>query len=293
MPDIQIDRWIKSFELYQFDKLTFQPLFKRALLILQDSWLRCLKDDIDHFTKAYYLALSSSGVEKDLSADDDEQDDEVNESSDEVHEDAEKPKSSVSVGRVPTRVHSPDTQLSVANNMIYVKRPWLIRFISSATSDRKQRFLEALENAMTDEERQRLRLERRERLRRIQENRKKAAKAAKERRKRLAKEKEKQLSSPDKTSQQSRNEIPLYIDRILPYKIGLMQSKDFLRLISGDLQRFAKTQKTAIQSFDQKLNLLIEVAKVRKFIRNYFSIRNRLMNNDRTFVSVVRSTQQL
>ena len=261
MPDIQIDRWIQSFEQYQFDKLTFDPLFKRVLLILEDAWLRCLKEDVDRFTTAYYLSAPVESDEKEVSLDEDEGENEDEEAK-EKQKAEKKPESAVTIQRPPTRPHSPETQINVANNVIYIKRPWLIRFISSAASERQHRFLEALENAMTDEERQRLKMERRERRRRMEENRKKAAKAAKERQKRLAKEKENAMNSPEKPLNPSRNDIPLYIDRVLPYKLGLMQSKDFQRLLSSDLHRFVKVQKSSVPNFEQKFNLLVEIAKV-------------------------------
>ena len=168
----------------------------------------------------------------------------------------------------------PKTQINISNNVIYIKRPWLMRFISSATSDRQDRFLEALENAMTDDERQRLRAERRERLRRLEENRKKAMKAARERRKRLGKEKEGTDASSDKSAQGRRAEITLYIDRILPNKLGPMQSKDAQRLFSGDWQRYVRASKTPMPNFDQKFNLLVDIGKVCSlfFFRNSESL---------------------
>jgi hypothetical protein len=275
MPDIQIERWLQTFQHYRFDKLTFEPLFKRALLILKDAWLRCLKEDVDRFTSAYYLTGSRSAATKSSGSKthdperireggeqevDEEGDEDEDEEEERVVQDKAQP---LPVARrsIP-RVHSPETQINISNNMIYIKRPWLMRFISSATSERQDRLLEALENAMTDDERQRLRAERKERLRRLEENRKKALKAARERRKRLAKEKEGTDASSDKTAQGRRTEITLYIDRLLPHKLGPMQSKDAQRLFSSDMQRYARASKTPYPNFEQKFTLLLDISRV-------------------------------
>jgi hypothetical protein len=146
--------------------------------------------------------------------------------------------------------------------MIYIKRPWANRFVPSAPSERRERFIEALENAMTDDERKRLRAEKLERLRKIEENRKKALKAARERQKRPANEKEGVDTSNNTKTVQTRRQTPgFYIDRILPSKTATL-SKDSQRLIVNSFQRYIRLCKTAPPKLDNKLSLTFEIVKV-------------------------------
>jgi hypothetical protein len=139
MPDIQINKWIDTFHQYKFDKLTFEPLFKRALLILKDAWLRCIKEDIDRCTTAYYLPSPTPSQSARESQVDEEEEDEQ-----------QQPQVLPSPKQ---RIRSSDTQIKVSNDMIYIKRPWLQRFVPSAPSERQERLMEAFENAVTDDER--------------------------------------------------------------------------------------------------------------------------------------------
>jgi hypothetical protein len=259
MPDIQINKWIDAFHQYKFDKLSFEPLFKRALLILKDAWLRCIKEDIDRFTTAYYITSTSS--ESIDESENEEDEDELEEDKDEEQ---------IPVVPIPKqeiqRIQSGDTQIQISNDMIYIKRPWVNRFVPSAPSERRERFIEALENAMTEEERKRLRAERLERLRRIEENRKKALKAARERQKRLANEKEGgDASNSAKTVQTRRQASAFYIDRILPSKTGTL-SKDSQHLLINNFQRYIRLSKTAPPKLENKLSLTFEIVKVFKEI---------------------------
>lgn len=256
MPDIQIHKWVETFQHYKFDKLTFEPLFKRALLILKDAWLRCIKEDVDHFTSAYYLTgTPSQSVNESEEEDDDEDEDEG-----EAEPQGKQPPL-VSILKKPMQqIRVPTTQIQLSNDMIYIKRPWINRFVPSAPTERQERLLEALDNAMTDEERQRLRAERLERLRKIEENRKKALKAARERRQKQAQEKESNAVS-EKNSQQRRRDAGFYIDRVLPSKTTTI-SKDVQRLLLGNFQRHVRSSKTAPSKFEQKLSFVFEMVKV-------------------------------
>lgn len=270
MPDIQINKWIETFHRYRFDKLSFEPLFKRALLILKDAWLRCLKEDIDRFTTSYYLTASpTQSVNASEDEDEEEQEEEPEEQDDEQQQSAPSlpiPKKSVQ------RIRSGDTQIKILNDIIYVKRPWLNRYIPSAPSERRERFIEALENAMTDDERKRLRAERLERLRKIEENRKKALKAARERRRRQANEKDGgDTTSSEKTVQTRRQTSGFYIDRLLPSKNATL-SKDSQRLILNNFQRYIRSSKTAQPKLENKLSLIFEMIKVFKIKKIKFLI---------------------
>lgn len=275
MPDIQIQKWIDAFHNYQFDKLSFEPLFKRALLILKDAWLRCMKEDIDRYTAAYYLAESPPHSAHGSD------DDEANEAEDEREEiideqkqpaEEERGKSALPVPkRFAPRPRSPETEIKVANDVIYIKRPWVNRFVPSAPSERRDRFIEALENAMTEDERKRLRAERLERLRKIEENRKRALKAANERRKRQAQAKDGAEAGSEKTAQSRRQNSGLYIDRILPTKVSIL-SKDAQRLLFNHFQRHIRSSKTAKPKLENKLNLTFEIVKVSPFIAGFLRI---------------------
>jgi hypothetical protein len=266
MPDIEINKWIETFHQYKFDKLSFEPLFKRALLILKDAWLRCIKEDVDRFTSAYYLIPSPS---ESINESEDEED-EVEET--EVNEDKEQtqvltiPKEQTQVVTIPKkqipRLRSGDTQIRMSNDMIYIKRPWLNRFVPSASSERRERLIEALENAMTEGERKRLRAEKIERLRKIEENRKKALKAARERQKKQLNEKEGGATSiSTKTVPTRRQTSGFYIDKILPSKTTTL-SKDSQRLILNNFQHYIRLSKTAPARLENKLSLTFEIAKV-------------------------------
>ncbi|CAF0735296.1 unnamed protein product [Rotaria sordida] len=265
MPDIQIDKWIETFHQYKFDKLSFEPLFKRALLILKDAWLRCIKEDVNHFTTAYYLTSSSPSHSINGSEDEDESEEEdENENENEpspIKPSPIKPSPIKPILKKQIqRIHSPQTQIKISNDMIYIKRPWLNRFIPSAPTERQERFIEALENAMTDEERQRLRAARLERLRKIEENRKKALKAARERRQKQANQKSGADALNEKNAQMRRHESGLYIDRILPSKTATI-SKDAQHLLLNSFQRYIKSSKTAPAKFEQKLSLILDIIK--------------------------------
>lgn len=266
MPDIQISKWIETFHQYKFDKLTFEPLFKRALLILKDAWLRCIKEDVDRFTTSYYLASSPLHSARE-GTEEDEEDEEGEDIEDEDEEQEQSPSAAVVVLPTPRRqfprVRSGDTQIKFSNDIVYIKRPWLNRFVPSAPSERRERFIEALENAMTDEERKRLRAERLERLRKIEENRKKALKAARERRRKQANEKDSATTATnsDKTVQTRRTISGLYIDRLLPSKNASL-TKDVQRLILNNFQRYVRSSKTAPPKVENKLSLTFEIVKV-------------------------------
>ncbi|CAF4253930.1 unnamed protein product [Rotaria socialis] len=262
MPDIQIKKWIETFHNYKFDKLTFEPLFKRALLILKDAWLRCIKEDVDRFTAAYYL--TASPTPSIIGSDEDE--DEEDEDEGEQHGEQQKRVVPTSKKQMP-RMCSPNTEIQVSHDTIYIKRPWLTRFVPSAPTERQERFMEALENAMTDEERQRLRAEKLERLRKIEENRKRALKAARERRLKQAQEKSATTNS-EKTAQMRRRETGVYIDRVLPSKTATM-TKDSQRLFLTDFQHFTKSSATAPTKFEQKLNFIFEVIKWMEATNSY------------------------
>lgn len=273
MPDIQISKWIETFQQYKFDKLTLEPLFKRVLLILKDAWLRCLTEDINRFTAAYYVVPSPSesfqGSENEADEDDEEEyKEEEHDDYDARGEQTGKEFSNEPMGLVSIpnrRKRSSDTQVQVSNDMIYVKRPWLQRCVPSAPSERQERLLQAFENAMTDEERKRLRAERLERLRKIEENRKKALKAARERRKQQAHMKDSgaETASTDKTSRTRRQNSNLYIDRLLPSKNSTM-AKDSQRLILNNFQHHLRSNKTATTKLENKLSLTFEIVKVIK-----------------------------
>ena len=251
MPDIHIEKWIDTFHQYKFDKLSFEPLFKRALLILKDAWLRCLKDDVDSFTAAYYLGSSftASGGRPPDETD---------------HERQANLSQTDKLLRAKQRIRSGDTQINMSSTMIYIKRPWLMRFISSATSDRRQRFIEALDNAMSDEERQRLRAERRERLRRMEENRKKALKAARDRRKKQAHGKDgSDATAEERAAQARRSNQGFYLDRLLSSRAEMAVSRDASRLLLGYFQRSLKSSETAAAKSEHKLALVFEISKVR------------------------------
>ncbi|CAF1199278.1 unnamed protein product [Rotaria magnacalcarata] len=260
MPDIQIRKWVETFHNYKFDKLTFEPLFKRALLILKDAWLRCIKEDVDRFTAAYYL--TSSPAPSIIGSDEDEDD----EDEDEKHGERQKRVVPASKKQMQ-RKGSPNTEIQVSHDAIYIKRPWLTRFVPSAPTERQERFLEALENAMTDDERQRLRAEKLERLRKIEENRKRALKAARERRLKQAQEKS-ATTNTEKNAQMRRRETGVYIDRVLPSKIATM-AKDSQRLFLTDFQHFTKSSKTAPTKFEQKLSFIFEVIKWMESTNSY------------------------
>ena len=272
MPDIQIQKWVDAFHHYQFDKLTFEPLFKRALLILKDAWLRCLKEDIDRYTAAYYLTSSPPHSAK--GSDDEENEAEDEEEEAEEQEQAEQQPEEEGKSALPvqkkfiTRARSPETEIKVSNDVIYIKRPWVNRFVPSAPSERRDRFIEALENAMTEEERNRLRAERMERLRKIEENRKRALRAANERRKRQANAKGGNEAGSEKTAQSRRQNSGLYIDRILPTKTATL-SKDAQRLLFNHFQRHIRSSKTAKPKLENKLNLTFEIVKVSQSICSF------------------------
>jgi hypothetical protein len=244
MPDIQINKWIDTFHQYKFDKLSFEPLFKRALLILKDTWLRCIKEDVDSFTVAYYITSSPSQSINESEEDDD----------DEEGEEEQNSISSIRKQRLQ-RICSPSTQIQISDDTIYIKRPWLNRFLSSAAKERQKRLLEGLE--MTEEERQRLRAERLERLRKIEQNRKKALKAARDRRKRV--------HEKGSDSSKTRRYPGLYIDQILPTATATL-TKEVQRLFLTSFQRYIKSSKTATPKLEHKLTLVFEIAKVLSFI---------------------------
>ena len=283
MPDIQIRKWTEAFHQYKFDKLSFEPLFKRALLILKDAWLRCMREDIDRFTSAYYLPPSPSqsvnGSE--------EEGDEVEEDGVEEEEDDDEQTAMVAVEKKYfQRVRSADTQIKVSNDVIYVKRPWLKRFVPSAPSERRERFIEALENAMTEEERKRLRAERQERLRKIEENRKKALRAARERLKQQANEKATtDTANSAKTGQTRRQNAGFYIDQLLPTKTATI-SKESQRLLLSNFQRYIRSSKTAVPKLENKLNLTFEIVKVIErtilFRKNSFLFLLLVVRNDKS-----------
>jgi hypothetical protein len=257
MPDIRINKWIETFHQYKFDKLTFEPLFKRALLILKDAWLRCLKEDIDRFTTSYYLPSPTPSQSIPESEEEDEEAEEEEEA--QQLQLQQQQQSQLQVLPSPKqRIRSSDTQIKVSNDMIYIQRPWLKRFIPSAPSERQERLLEAFENAMTDDERQRLRAERLERLRKIEENRKKALKAARQRQKQQASGKD---TRTDASSGKSAQKKGFYIDRILPTKSATL-SKDCQRLFLNNFQRYIRLSKTAPPKLENKLSLTFEIAKV-------------------------------
>ncbi|CAF3432647.1 unnamed protein product [Rotaria sp. Silwood1] len=255
MPDVQINKWVETFHEYKFDKLSFEPLYKRALLILKDTWLRCIEKDVNHFTTAYYLTSSPSHSIK-------ESDDEDDDESEEEEEEEDKPTPLKPIlKKAIQQKRSPQTQINISNDMIYIKRPWLNRYIPSATTERQERFIEALENAMTDEERERLRAARLERLRKIEENRKKALKAARERRQKEANEKAgADALNNEKSAQMRRRELGFYIDRILPSKTATVP-KDAQHLLLSDFQRYLKSSQTAPTKFEQKLSLIFDIIK--------------------------------
>jgi hypothetical protein len=258
MPDIQINKWIETFHQYKFDKLTFEPLFKRALLILKDAWLRCIKEDIDRFTTAYYVTSSPS-----QSANESEDEEDEPEENEDENEEQQPPV--IKIQKKPIeRIYSRNTQIHISNDMIYIKRPWLNRFVPSTTTERQERLLEAFENAMTDDERKRLHAERIERLRKIEENRKKALKAARERQKRQGNRKETSDASTSGNTIQSRRQTSgFYIDRILPSKTAVL-SKDCQRLILNHFQHYIRLNKTVPPNLENKLNLIFEIVKVFK-----------------------------
>ncbi|CAF2606938.1 unnamed protein product [Rotaria sp. Silwood2] len=257
MPDIQINKWVDTFHHYKFDKLSFEPLFKRALLILKGAWLRCIKEDVTRFTTAYYLTSSPSHS---VNGSEDEDEEESEEEEEEEIKDERSPMKPMLKKEIQ-RTRSPQTQIKISNDMIYIKRPWLNRFIPSAPTERQERFMEALENAMTDEERQRLRAARLERLRKIEENRKKALKAARERRQKEAHDKAgADALNNERNAQMRRREAGFYIDRILPSKTATVP-KDAQNLLLTDFQRYIKSSKTAPSKFEQKLNLVFDVIK--------------------------------
>jgi hypothetical protein len=267
MPDIQIQKWIDAFHQYKFDKLSFEPLFKRALLILKDAWLRCMTEDIDRFTAAYYLASPpQSANDSDEEADELEDDREEEEQPLGYGELALAPTESTPMVPIPKkstdRMHSADTQINISSDMIYIKRPWVKRFVPSEPSERQERLIEALDNAMTDEERKRLRAARLERLRKIEENRKKALKAARERDRRHTTTKDgTETTSSAKTAQTRRQNSGFYFDRLLPTKTATLP-KDSQRLILTNFQNHIRTSKTATPKLENKLNLVFETAKV-------------------------------
>jgi hypothetical protein len=263
MPDIQINQWIETFHQYKFDKLTFEPLFKRALLILKDAWLRCLKEDIDRFTAAYYLTSSPS---QSVDGSEEEEEEREEEEEDEAEEEEEEPTPILPIPKkqVP-RTHSGNTQIKISTDIIYIKRPWVNRFLPSAPSERRERFITALDNAMSEEERKRLHEERLERLRKNEENRKKALRAARERQKQQTNGKGGSDGvSSEKTAQSRRTAAPgLYIDRLLPTKNATL-SKDSQRLILNHFQRYIRSSKTPSGKLENKLSLTFEIAKVMK-----------------------------
>lgn len=264
MPDIRIQKWVETFHKYRFDKLTLDPLFKRALLILKDAWLRCIKEDVTNFTTAYYLTPSptpsANGSEDE--EDDDEDVEAVEQILEEEDEEREKQQKLVipATKKERRRTRSPDTQIKISHDTIYIKRPWLSRFVPSVPEERQERLLQAFEDAMTDEERQRIRAEKLERLRKIEENRKKALKAARERQLKQAQGRS-VASTSDKTAQTRRRDAGLYIDRVLPSKTATM-SKDSQHLFLNDFQRYMRTSKTAPPKFDIKLTFLFDAIKV-------------------------------
>ena len=265
MPDIQIQKWVDAFHQYQFDKLTFEPLFKRALLILKDAWLRCMKEDVDRFTAAYYLTSSSASIPHSLDESDDEENADEEDEAGEYEDQQPAVEESRSMLPVPkkfvARLRSADTEIKISDDVIYIKRPWVTRFVPSTPSERRDRFIEALENAMTEDERKRLRAERLERLRKIEENRKKALRAANERRKRQVNAKEGTEVGSEKTAQTRRQNSGLYIDRILPTKTATL-SKDVQRLLFNNFQRHIRSSKTAKSKLENKLSLTFEIVKV-------------------------------
>ncbi|CAF1078355.1 unnamed protein product [Adineta steineri] len=240
MPDIQINRWVETFHQLKFDKLSFEPLFKRALLILKDTWLRCIKEDVDSFTVAYYIPASPLQI----AYESEEEEKEIND----VDGNEQRSGSSVSKRRLQ-RICSPATQIQISDETIYIKRPWLDRFLSSATRKRQAE----LRMELTEEERERLRAERLERLRIRELNRKKALKAARERRRR-ANEK------GDGSGERTRRYPGFYIDEILPTPTASL-AKDVQRLFLNGLQRHLKTNKTASPKLEHKLCLVFEIAK--------------------------------
>ncbi len=267
MPDIQIQKWIDAFHQYKFDKLSFEPLFKRALLILKDAWLRCMTEDIDRFTTAYYLSSPPQSVND---SDEEEEEDELDDDREDELEQHQavvlapvEPAPMVSIPKKSTeRMHSGDTQIKISSDMIYIKRPWVKRFVPSEPSERQERLIEALDNAMTDEERQRLRAVRLERLRKNEENRKKALKAARERERKQATGKEgTETSGSAKTAQTRRQNSGFYFDRLLPSKTATL-SKDSQHLILTNFQHHIRSSKTATPKLENKLNLVFETVKV-------------------------------
>ena len=267
MPDIQIQKWIDAFHQYKFDKLSFDPLFKRALLILKDAWLRCMTEDIDRFTAAYYLATPpQSANDSDEEADELEDDREEEEPG--RHEELALARTE-STPMVPIpkksstdRLHSADTQIQISSDMIFIKRPWVKRFVPSEPGERQERLIEALDNAMTDEERKRLRAARLERLRKIEENRKKALKAARERERKQATAKDTtETTSSAKTVQSRRQNSAFYFDRLLPTKTATLP-KDSQRIIIANFQNHIRTSKTATPKLENKLSLVFETTKV-------------------------------
>ncbi|UJR27743.1 hypothetical protein I4U23_009018 [Adineta vaga] len=260
MPDIQINRWIDTFHQRKFDKLTFEPLLKRALLILKQAWLRCLKEDVDSFTLAYYITTSPSSIhESDEEKDQEEINDDDDDDDDEVAENEEELFSVLSRKRI-RRICTPETEIQISDDTIFIKRPWLDRFLSSATR-RRQRA--GQEKELTEEERERLRAERLERLRRIEINRKKALKAARERR-RKANEKGK-----DDTDEGRVRRFPgFYIDELLPTTTASL-AKDVQRLLLTNFYRSIKTSKTAAPKMEQKLSLVFEIAKLVELTNPY------------------------
>jgi hypothetical protein len=277
MPDIQIQKWIDAFHQYKFDKLSFEPLFKRALLILKDAWLRCMTEDIDRYTAAYYLASPPRSAN-----DSDDEEDEAEGAQEEVEEEeqtvvVEPPPTFTIQKKSMERMHSADTQIKVSDDVIYVKRPWVKRFVPSEPSERQERLIQALDNAMTDEERQRLRAARLERLRKIEENRKKALRAARERQRKKATGKEgtdtTTTTTSAKTAQTRRPNSGLFFDRLLPSKTATLP-KDSQRLILTNFQHHIQLSRTATPKLENKLSLVFETVKVRSlfyfFVEKFF-----------------------
>ncbi|CAF1206547.1 unnamed protein product, partial [Didymodactylos carnosus] len=251
LPNIDIKTMITCIKTHEFDKLFFETLYKQALLLLKDAWLRCLRDDIDRLTTAYYLPDQDRNTSSEDEAEDDEED-EVMQPEKTVYNHHSAKKIKESRLNAVSRLKSPNTEMNVTNDVIYVKRPWVERYLSSATSERQQRLIKAIDFSMTDEERQRIRVERLERVKKIETARKKALKAAKQRRLRGG-DKRSSISSHF-TASTGKNDGTLYIDRIL----NSSTTKDNKRIILNYFQRRLKSKNIKL---DNKLTLVFDIMK--------------------------------